>query len=608
MADRNWMWALPAAAAAMLALDCRALPPPSALGTSGHAKVTSNVLRDDYAGSKACAGCHAAIHEAWQGSPMHRMTRSVPTEVRADFNGAQVRVKADVATMSRRGDARFMRVEIANKPEQLFRVTRVIGGRYREDFVGVDVTHADDPARDEGEGPETVLPASYVFSTSSWRYKGYSVLVPERPGLSLGAIWSQDCIGCHNTFPELSMLLDDLAGEGSPSFQGSISDDILPVSRAWQARILSENDVVDAMSDELRFLGVHNAGLGKLSTKEALHRSMRVLDKRFEGRHLIEEGVGCEACHGGAREHAENPAVHPSYGPVSPAVAVGRAGGAPFSDSEAKNRVCARCHTVLFSRYPWTWEGGSRKDANPGGSTINSGEARDFLLGSCAGQMTCTTCHDPHAEDAKANLARFDTPAGNGACTSCHAKYAAADALAAHSHHDATGAGSACLSCHMTRKNMGLDYRLTRYHRIGSPTDDARVYSDRPLECAVCHADASAEKLVSTMESWWSKRFDRKRLARLYDGDLGEGSALRRTLEIGKPHEQGVAIGVLGELGKPADACRLAKELDHDYPLVRFFAKHALEKVTGAPVDVDPGASAAEISPAADRWCVPPRP
>ena len=52
----------------------------------------------------------------------------------------------------------------------------------------------------------------------------------------------------------------------------------------------------------------------------------------------------------------------------------------------------------------------------------------------------------------------------------------------------------------MPKKNTGLGYQLTRYHRIGSPTDAARVEKDRPLECALCHADKSVASLVSTME------------------------------------------------------------------------------------------------------------
>ena len=65
----------------------------------------------------------------------------------------------------------------------------------------------------------------------------------------------------------------------------------------------------------------------------------------------------------------------------------------------------------------------------------------------------------------------------------------------------------------MPKKNMGLDYALTRYHRIGSPTDPARVERDRPLECALCHADKSVDALVGTMEPWWGKRYDREALA-----------------------------------------------------------------------------------------------
>ncbi|MGH7439382.1 MAG: hypothetical protein ACRENE_27150, partial [Polyangiaceae bacterium] len=47
----------------------------------------SNVARSDYAGSGACKPCHADVYSAWERSPMHRMTRSLPgAEVRAPFD------------------------------------------------------------------------------------------------------------------------------------------------------------------------------------------------------------------------------------------------------------------------------------------------------------------------------------------------------------------------------------------------------------------------------------------------------------------------------------------------------------------------------------------
>ncbi len=266
--------------------------------------------------------------------------------------------------------------------------------------------------------------------------------------------------------------------------------------------------------------------------------------------HFVEVGIGCESCHGGSREHIKSDRVRPDFVPRSAFLRVRPPPGASEpTRAEAINRTCARCHQVLFSRYPFTWEGGVRRGgpvADLGGSSITSGEARDFLLGGCARQMACTTCHDPHAEDRRDKLEALQTPAGNHVCTTCHARYAAPEALRAHAHHDPAGAGGACLACHMPRKNMGLGYALTRYHRIGSPTDAARVERDRPLECALCHADRSVASLVADMERLWGKRYDRAALARLYGGDL-EVNALLATVEHGKPHEQAPAMAVLGE-------------------------------------------------------------
>jgi predicted CXXCH cytochrome family protein len=228
---------------------------------------------------------------------------------------------------------------------------------------------------------------------------------------------------------------------------------------------------------------------------------------------------------------------------------------------------------VLFSRYPYTWEGG-RRDAGAGGSHINSGEARDFLLGGCAADLSCTRCHDPHGAAAPDALRALATPAGNSVCTACHAELASPERVRAHAHHDPTGAAGSCVACHMPRKNMGLDGKLTRYHRIGSPTDPARVLGDRPLECALCHADRSVGDLVDAMEKWWPVRYPRQRLAELY-GTL-EANVMRATLERGKAHEQAVAIGVLSEAGARDAAPLLAKQLANDYPLVREWASRAL--------------------------------
>ncbi len=548
--------------------------------------VRSNVTRGDYAGSASCAGCHAGIVASWEHSPMHRMTRDArAAEFKAPFDGARWRFKDDAAVLERRADERFVRIESASGKSTTYRVTRVIGGRTREDFAGVVVG---------GSSEEIVLPISFLLESRALRYKGYSVMLHERASLRAGPIWSRTCIFCHNTVPEMDRLLGAVAGPAAPAYQGEQVDRWLPSDRRARPRVTDVGRFSIAARQEIGRLG--GVALdGAEDARAIAHRTIDVVRNGFDGNDLLEVGIGCEACHGGAREHALDPAIHPSFVPTAPWLNV-----AMPEDTEAQaiNRACARCHQVLFSRYPFTWEGGKR-DATAGGSHINSGEGRDFLLGGCSGAMACTTCHDPHGEGREPKLRALATPAGNSICTGCHAELAGLDRLRDHAHHDPAGAGGSCVACHMPRKNMGLDGTLTRYHRIGSPTDAARVLGDRPLECALCHADRSVGNLVDAMERWWPVRYPRQRLEELY-GSL-DANVMRATLERGKPHEQAVAIASLGEARDRSAAPLLAKQLLGDYPLVREWAKRALTTILGR-CDVDLAADDATIAREA-AWC-----
>lgn len=566
--------------------------------TAGDTRVVaSNVLRADYAGSRTCEDCHEAQFASWQHSPMRNMTRDAATAtIRAPFDGVSIRVGTDTATMEMQGGARFVRVA-TDKGVARYRVTKVIGGRYREDFVGIDVTTATNPVTG-GIGVERVLPATFVFATGSWRYKGYSVMVKERPEMSVRAVWANECISCHNTLPLATMLYDELYGPGLPSYQGKLSDRLLPTSLMWTASSRDDAGLARALTDEITFLGGTPPPSPKL--RDVLPAAATASEQYLDGKHLVELGVGCEACHNGARAHATDPAKLPTFAVRSDLVGMTPPPGQAGSRAQWINKTCAKCHTVLFTRYPWTWEGGERRK-NPGGSTTNSGEGRDFQLGGCASQMACTTCHDPHAADAPAAMAALATPAGNPVCLTCHTAYATPAALAQHSHHAAGSPGTSCIACHMPRKNMGLDYALVRYHRIGSPTDRKRVEADRPLECALCHADKTVDELVRTMETWWHERYDRGALATLYGADLGV-NAISATLLRGKPHEQAVAIATLGERRDRTALPALAPHLAHAYPLVRYYTARALQTITGERVELDLGRPSAELRAAAVDW------
>ncbi len=156
-------------------------------------------------------------------APMHNMTRlpsaSVPA---APFEGV-FRLKDDEVRFSRRGDDRLMTIVSQQFGTRTFRVTRVIGGHYREDFAGVEEGAA--------QPVERILPASWFIGSRSWRYKGYSVMGPERPGLRPGGVWSRTCIFCHNTVPYFDDMLGALADPRVGPYQGEVVDPLLPSAR-----------------------------------------------------------------------------------------------------------------------------------------------------------------------------------------------------------------------------------------------------------------------------------------------------------------------------------------------------------------------------------------
>ncbi len=555
--------------------------------------VRSNVLRADYAGSAACARCHEAITAKWAASPMHNMTRDVPRALpKAPFTGTALRFKDDRVDVASDGDARF--VVVTSKPfgDHVYRVTRVIGGHYREDYAGREVAAPKRDARVIGsEEDELVLPVSYLLFDGTWRYKGYSVMAKDRPGLRAGPTWNQTCILCHNTAPYLTSIYAALDGAKHASYQGETVDALLPPERRWHVSVSDRGALDDALVDETaRLLGTAPR------TSDRVETAISATRDAFHADDLIEVGIGCEACHGGCKEHVAEPKVKPSLLPHAASFTFEGAG--TTTKAGQINHTCARCHQVLFSRYPWTWEGGSRNSALPGGSHVNSGEARDMMLGHCAGEMACTQCHDPHDQANRTRAAVLETRTGDRVCIACHAKYDGDAALAAHAHHAPDGAGARCVACHMPKKNMTLDLGLGRYHRIGSPTDAEKV-RDRPLECALCHGDRSAAWIVDAEKRFWGKTVDRSVLDAVYGS--ADTPILEATLARGRPHEKAVALVLLGDTKDRRYVRPLADELANEYPLVRFYALAALGKVLGTKPDVDLYAEPDEIRARAAR-------
>jgi hypothetical protein len=292
-------------------IACRspAKPGRGPLPTAAAPKLRSNILRSDYAGSAACARCHVDISDTWSKSPMHRMTR-LPrgAEVQAPFDGSVFRFKEDRAYLEKNGSERFVRLETARSGSQIFRVTKVIGGHHREDFAGIEVASTAPDAPTVGDpDDELVLPLSFLLSKKAFRYKGYSVMVRERPYLRAGVAWNKACIFCHNTAPYFSSMLGPLAGPGVRTYQGEIVDPLLPEERRWEFEVTNEGRLREELSKEIGLLhGGAPEVEAALSSHDTLVKAVNATHANFGERQLVEVGIGCESCHGGSRAHVTN--------------------------------------------------------------------------------------------------------------------------------------------------------------------------------------------------------------------------------------------------------------------------------------------------------------
>src|SRR5207237_147418 len=118
-----------------------------------------------------------------------------------------------------------------------------------------------------------VLPVSFL--KGALRYKGYSVMLHERPYLAAGPAWSKTCIFCHNTAPYFSSLFGALLGRGARKYQGAVVDALLPPDRAWKYEVADAGALEAAIAEELAFL--------KSTASPRLANAIEVTRERFGG-------------------------------------------------------------------------------------------------------------------------------------------------------------------------------------------------------------------------------------------------------------------------------------------------------------------------------------
>ena len=523
----------------------------------------TNIHPADYVGPDACKTCHKKQYDSWSNHP-HRWMNSLAenTTIHGDFNNHKMSYLGGEVTFFKDADQYRMRLE-RGEIRREYVVEQTIGSRYFQYYVGKQL-----------EGPESsdhplysedhVLPLGYWLDREEWvptvhvapevrESERHDPFVPRSPysgdiseyGVQSFDMYRSQCNFCHTTFPIGDMFV---------RFQKTIGKHVpvrLDVSLA---------DYVKNAHPEL-----WPAGRTQSDMSDDEFSSIIKEIYGFEAeKHAVTLGISCEACHLGAKDHAQGKLKRPKFFPSGEEVVI-RSSSSDFDFGRTHHNVnwaCGRCHAGHRPKY-----------AN-GVSTWNSTEYSDAMLGSCYSKLTCIRCHNPHESTGHE---WSHTPADDDAvCLSCHQKFEPESARTAHTHHTINSDGSRCMNCHMPRMNEGLQ-EVVRTHMIFSPTNHSMIESNQMNACNQCHVEEPIDWTLTHLKNWYGKTF--------YERDINANYPNR---------DQPTAIGWLKSDNESlrlvaADALARAKAhwalpeliqaLDDPFVLNRQFARIGLEKM-----------------------------
>ena len=520
-------------------------------------QTSSNVLPGDYVGPGACARCHARKFEQWSGHGHARMNQlPAPDTVLGDFSGSVLRLGDAAVTFAREGGAYEMKVERGGNTLRRYEVTRTVGTRFMQFYVGV-LREGPEPAG-HPLYREHMLPFAYWVGLGRWLPKQY--FDPDGPeqlkdGVQLieGIDHVRDvrphaevCMNCHNTFPYAYRIYH-------PMFVG------FPGATVAAAA------------------GPLGEALRPADPPPQTAAAFAALNGRLDpDRDMVTLGVSCESCHFGGREHATSGApIH--FVPTSPYLkVVANDPSRPVTDDRKNpatvNGICAQCHS-----------GNSNRFANCAART-NSREAFDLLGGACAGRIRCTTCHDPHTTSPPPRDG--DDPRHLAACVNCHPQYRGEQQAVAHSRHS-SGSGVTCLDCHMPRYTLGLN-SLVRTHRIGPPVEQPMVSQASANACNLCHLDRTLSWTLAELERGWGRRLARPEgeAAAALDKPAGDYWLRGKDTALRLVATESFAHSPLGRNRFPD----LVRGLNDPEPINRVYALMAVERLRGgrlAPSEYD---------------------
>lgn len=536
----------------------------------------SNVRAADYVGPAACGACHDDNHAGWRGTlhaAMNQRAAAPGARLLGDFDGARLRYAGGVATFARDARGPTMTLRGDGGPARTWRITRTIGTRYLQEYVGV-LAAGPEPAGDPAYTTEVRLPLGWWARAGGWVPQPYYDAWFDAEHDDRGALafdpyapptepWATRCAWCHNTYPfELRIARASDGGGGGHGPERHVRFTDTAPRPAGAAAIARDN--------------------------------LLPVDQ------LVTVGISCESCHLGGRAHAASEGeVAIRFAPSSPDLV--RLPDAPDpraarADPAATTAICAQCHSTPAPRFPG------------GGAVRNSSEALDLGASACAAAASCIDCHDPHVPGAGAGAPV--QPDHEAACTACHADLAAPAAARAHARHDDVG----CLDCHMPKIVQGVS-AFVRTHRIAAPVEPALAAIGGPNACNLCHLDRPITWTLDALAAGWGVALAAEPAwAVHYAGDLatpvGEAwlASPVRTIKIAAAAAYGRAPAPLRRAALP----RLVAGLDDARAFYRMFMVFALGDALGRPLTraeydplAPPATRAAQQRALARRWASP---
>lgn len=518
--------------------------------TDAGAVASSNVLPSDYVGPEACEACHAERYRQWRDHPHSRMNQNADEKsVRGDFNGARLTMPQGEARFSREAGAFTMTLERAGKPVRKYQVTRTVGSRFMQFYIGRQ-TEGPEPKTHALYTTEAKLPFAYWFRLKRWLPESYfdPFEMEHRADGSLThepfdrpevLAFSQNCMVCHNTYPYVYRLGVPAPRMGFPSSDLHVD---VPAVRVELDKALGPST---------------EPGIATIT--------------RLRPEHLTRLGVSCESCHFGGRSHV-NGEGKSLFLPTSPLFSIEPNDPQHRAFSSSQNAyavvsICTQCHSAKAQTFP------------NGAGVSNSREALDLQAGACTSKIKCNDCHDPHR--AGAPEAAPDAPAHVDACVRCHGKYR--EPAAAKAHAGSFHTTPTCLDCHMPRISQGLD-EAVRSHRISSPAD-WKMFAARSVNaCNLCHLDKSfAWTLDELGRTWKVAAADRELQA---SSTMAQPAGLY-WLRGENPNLRFVAGQAFARSPLGRDVLGdLVTALDDDMAVNRVFGVLAIERISGKTLSI----------------------